>query len=173
MQCACAHNIKKIAAEKGLKVEGKVIDLINKLSLEYLHSIAMDANKICEDGAKKMLNPQHIIDALKFKKFNSHIDSLKCDLKLVETNDTETNMKNEMNKVEDKTEKLLGDMIKKKRPKKEKKQKLEITQELIDLQNKLLNENKLKSDIGLITNNIIPKFAPNQDQFNNEEENYD
>lgn len=146
--------------------------------MEYLSYISTSANQICENTHnKKILNPQHILEALKSKDFSSHIDTLKIDLKLVE-NDGENinpdNVKNTTNSNNlNKSEKKLEDVIKKLKPKKEKKEKFVVTQELIDLQNKILNENKLMIENNIINNNINSKFTSYDDNFNTAEENYD
>lgn len=163
--------------ENKLKVEGKVNDLVNKLSVEYLSYISTSANQICENTHnKKILNPQHILEALKSKNFHSHIDTLKIDLKLVE-NDVENNNPDNGNNTNsnnlNKSEKKLEEVIKKLKPKKEKKEKFVVTQELIDLQNKILNENKLMIENNIINNNINSKFTSYDDNFNTAEENYD
>lgn len=122
-----------------MKVDGKALDLMDKLTLKYIGFVSQRASEICNESGKKTLNISHILSAIQNVGFESHIKSLKAELNIDINNE---NLVLGEDEVEEMKEKIN---LKKKKKKDKKKKEIEFNDELKNEQLKLFEVSKIEA----------------------------
>lgn len=159
-----------------MKVDGKLLDLMDKLTVKYINHISQISCDICNESGKKTLNLNHIISALRKDGFDNHIKLLQAELNIdVNAESEELNHTN----IEEMKEKINQ---KKKKKKDKKKNEIEFNEELKREQMLLFEQSKIEAFKIMgqegINNNAIDYGNKTylEDEFisgNQIEENYD
>ena len=129
--------VKQVASSNSMKVDGKVLELMDKLTIKYINHISQISCDVCNESGKKTLNINHIISALRKSGFENHIKSLQVDLN-IDAEAEEFNISN----MEEMKEKLNQ---KKKKKKDKKKNDIEFDEELKREQMMLFEQSRLEA----------------------------
>lgn len=171
--------IKQVAVSHHCKVDGKMLELMDKLTIRYINHISQVASDICNESGKKTLNINHILEALKKLGFDNHIKHLQAELNIDVSAEALELGQNEVDEMKDKINQ------KKKKKKDKKKNDIEFNDELRNEQQKLFELSRIEAynlmcKEGQLNNEIInygnktvgeDNFLGNQ--VVEEEENYD
>jgi histone H3/H4 len=174
--------IKQVATSNHIRVDGKLVDLIDKLTIRYITYLSQISSDICNESGKKTLNINHILEALKKLGLESHIKLLQAELKLDVSQEALELGQNEVDEMKDRINQ------KKKKRKDKKKNDIEFNEELKNEQMKLFEMSRIEAynlmhQEGQYNNDNNVNYEPNkillEDSFINgnndviEEENYD
>ena len=109
--------IKDVLNTHKVKWDKNVYTAVDKIAISYLNYVANLGCQICAKKGKKMLNIEHILDALKEMNFNKHIKLLMSEPYLIEMESSEIqtddlmNVKQIINKKKKKATKEKEDLI--------------------------------------------------------------
>mmetsp|Transcript_17513 Transcript_17513/g.18170 ORF Transcript_17513/g.18170 Transcript_17513/m.18170 type:complete len:199 (+) Transcript_17513:1-597(+) len=130
---------KQVALTHHLKVDGKVLDLMDKLTLKYISYISQVSSDICNDSGKKTLNINHILEALQKLGFENHIKHLQRELNLDVSQEALELGQNEVDEMKERINQ------KKKKKKDKKKNDIEFDEELKNEQLKLFEKSRIEA----------------------------